>query len=303
GGAGLPPRRPGAAIRRRPGRGDGGAAGRRPRLAARGRDPEPPDPGPAGPGRGPGAGVRGPRGPDHAPPEGPVRLGRRGHGRLDFRGGSTAHLIETLLPRPKRARSRPGVLRLRPGSVVLVAADEEPPVRALARELAARIGGRAVERFNPALEPGAMRLALAGDDRLGRVRWTPPAGAAEPRDAYRITVTSRGALLVGGGEPGLRHAVTTFLQLRHGAVVAAAEITDWPSLAHRAVMEDVSRHKVPTLAELKAFADRLAGWKINALQLYLENVFTFKSHPGIGRGYARITPAEIRELDAHCRAR
>jgi hypothetical protein len=223
------------------------------------------------------------------------------------------HVMHDLLPRPKRVTRLPGSLLLRSGAVILVAADEEPDVRGVAdllrRNLADRFGVRVTvaDRFNPGLGSAAIRLALAGDDRLGRVAWRPPRESADPAQAYRLMVTSRGAQAVGGGVAGLRHAVQTLLQLTtpsgKAARISGVSITDWPSLAHRAVMEDVSRHKVPTLAELKAFADRLAGWKINALQLYLENVFTFRSHPGIGRGYARITPAEIRELDAYCRAR
>jgi len=209
--------------------------------------------------------------------------------------------VRSLLPVPKRVRRLPGAFRLRPGLTIAWAADEEPAVGAIARDLALALKGRVVELFNPALTHAPIRLALAGDDRLGRVAWTIPKEAPVPGESYRLTVSARGILLIGSGPEGLRHGVRTLKQLVRNGRAPAVEITDWPSLAHRAVMEDVSRHKVPTLAELKAFADRLAGWKINALQLYLENVFTFRSHPGIGRGYSRLTPRDIRELDAHCR--
>ena len=36
-------------------------------------------------------------------------------------------------------------------------------------------------------------------------------------------------------------------------------------------MLDISRDKVPTMATLFHLIDRLAGWKINQLQLYIEH--------------------------------
>lgn len=211
--------------------------------------------------------------------------------------------VRSLLPVPKRVRRLTGAFHVRPGVAVASAADEEPAVGAIAGELARALNGHTVNWFNPTMIHAPIRLALAGDDRLGRVDWNVPTVAPVPGEAYRLTVTAQRVQLVGGGVEGLRHGVRTLRQLVQHGRVPAVEIADWPSLAHRAVMEDVSRHKVPTFTELKAFADRLAGWKINALQLYLENVFTFKRHPGIGKGYSRLTPGEIRELDAHCLTR
>jgi len=34
---------------------------------------------------------------------------------------------------------------------------------------------------------------------------------------------------------------------------------------------------------------------------YVENVFTFKKHPEIGRGYSPFTPEEILSLQEHCK--
>lgn len=81
----------------------------------------------------------------------------------------------------------------------------------------------------------------------------------------------------------------------------AVEIEDWPSLRFRGQMEDVSRGKVPTLSTLKSLADRLAGWKYNAMQLYVEHTFAYRRHPLIGKGWSPLSPADVRELDAHCR--
>ena len=46
--------------------------------------------------------------------------------------------------------------------------------------------------------------------------------------------------------------------------------------------------------------ERLARWKINELQLYIENVFAFKRHPAIWRGFSPLTTEEIVALQEHC---
>ena len=48
-------------------------------------------------------------------------------------------------------------------------------------------------------------------------------------------------------------------------------------------MLDVSRDRVPTLQTLHALVDRLAGWKINQLQLYMEHTFAYAGHEDVWR--------------------
>jgi hypothetical protein len=59
---------------------------------------------------------------------------------------------------------------------------------------------------------------------------------------------------------------------------------------------------VPKLSTLLQLVERLAHWKVNELQLYVENVFTFRKHPAIGVGYSPFTPEEIIALQDHCRS-
>lgn len=116
---------------------------------------------------------------------------------------------------------------------------------------------------------------------------------------------------------GLRYAgqaLLELLQLNPNASGAAAHdeprrtlpsgvIRDWPDFAHRGVMLDVSRDRVPTMATLFATVDRLAGWRINQLQLYMEHTFAYRGHEVVWRDASPFTAAEIQELDRFCRAR
>jgi hypothetical protein len=80
-------------------------------------------------------------------------------------------------------------------------------------------------------------------------------------------------------------------------------VEDWPDFPARGVMLDISRDRVPTMATLFGLVDRLAGWKINQLQLYTEHTFAYQAHPEVWREASPMTPEEIFELDAYCRER
>jgi len=71
----------------------------------------------------------------------------------------------------------------------------------------------------------------------------------------------------------------------------------------RGVMLDISRDKVPTMATLFSLIDRLAQWKINQLQLYIEHTFAYAGHEDVWRSASPLTGEEIRELDRYCRSR
>ena len=68
-------------------------------------------------------------------------------------------------------------------------------------------------------------------------------------------------------------------------------------------MLDVSRDKVPTMTTLTALVDRLASLKVNQVQLYSEHTFAYRDHPEVHAAASPYDAAEIRELDAFCRAR
>ena len=122
------------------------------------------------------------------------------------------------------------------------------------------------------------------------------------REGYRISVTEDGIVLTGGGEAGLLYAVQTMRQLirQFGARIPAVEIEDKPAIANRGFYQDVSRGRIPTLAELKRLADRCSFYKINQLQLYVEHSYLFEGFGETWREDTPLTAEEIMELDAYC---
>jgi hypothetical protein len=126
-----------------------------------------------------------------------------------------------------------------------------------------------------------------------------------PAQGYELSIEAEGIGLTGADEAGLFYGRATLAQLAalHGGTVPTGVIRDHPDLAVRGVMLDVSRDKVPTMAALYELVDRLASWKVNQLQLYMEHTFAYEHHGEVHRRASPFTAEEIVELDAFCRAR
>jgi hexosaminidase len=130
--------------------------------------------------------------------------------------------------------------------------------------------------------------------------------AGLPAEGYVITIDADGTVMIEAADPaGLFYARATLTQLErlHDGALPVGEIRDWPDLAVRAVMLDIARDKVPTMATLFALIDRLASWKVNQIQLYSEHTFAYRDHEVVWRDASPMTAEEIRAVDAYCTER
>jgi hexosaminidase len=136
-----------------------------------------------------------------------------------------------------------------------------------------------------------------------RIRREP---AAHPSpEAYRLEL-ARGAIRIAAAHPvGAARALSTLRQLARagGGELPLGVVDDAPAFAVRGVMLDISRDRVPTMAELFARVDLFAELKFNRLELYTEHTFAYVRHPEVWAGADPMTPEEIRALDAYCAAR
>ena len=124
-------------------------------------------------------------------------------------------------------------------------------------------------------------------------------------EAYRLTIADDGITLASADDRGARHGLRTLAQLIavHGSHLPCGVIEDAPAFAVRGVLLDISRDRIPTMAEFRRIIDQLASWKINHLQLYVEHTVAYVGHEDVWRDLDPLTPEEIRELDAFCQAR
>ena len=123
------------------------------------------------------------------------------------------------------------------------------------------------------------------------------------REAYRLVIASGEIEIYARTDAGAYYALQTLRDMVaiYGTVLPACRIEDRPDFRRRGVYHDCSRGKVPKLKTLKDLVKWLAHWKINELQLYIENVFTFEQHPEIGKGFSPFKPEEILSLQDYCR--
>jgi hypothetical protein len=164
-------------------------------------------------------------------------------------------------------------------------------------------------------EARAIQSALAD---YAAVHWSIVAGPAypaanlvlmmdshQPAQGYHLEITPNAITIVGNNTAGVFYGVCTLRQLiqQYGRALPALVIDDWPDFQARGVMLDISRDRVPTMDTLYDLIDRLAGWKVNQLQLYMEHTFTYRHHPDVWADASPMTGEEILLLDAYCRQR
>jgi hypothetical protein len=196
-------------------------------------------------------------------------------------------VIDRILIPPRRAQRSDGAWAL--SDPLRVFGDDAD--RVAVRQLIAELTAKGVR---------ATRTRRAGS---ADVRFAHEAGTGA--EAYRLTVEPSGATVAASTPEGRYYGCQTLRQLLRaadGSAIPAVRIDDAPALARRGVYLDISRGRVPTLRRLKDLVEQLAHWKINELQLNVENVFRFERHPQIGRGYSPLTAGDVTSLREHAKA-
>ena len=126
------------------------------------------------------------------------------------------------------------------------------------------------------------------------------------KEEYRIRIDENGVVIAVSCDEGLFRAAASLRQMIRGTdgQLPFARIEDKPALARRGYMLDISRGKKPRVDTLKTMIDFLAELKYNEFQLYMEgDCFKYAAYPEETAGFDCLTPEDIRDLDAYCRAR
>ncbi len=204
-----------------------------------------------------------------------------------------------LLPRPQQIHYGSRQFPVRGLSVHLPTAPAAED-RFAAEELANRLSDFATAPILVSESRASERVIEL--KRTGSVDALPVAGerpGPESREAYWLKVTPEGAEIRAVSSAGLYYGVQTLCQLVEGrageAMLPEVEIHDWPSLAYRGVMMDMSHGPLPTEEEVKRQIDFFARWKLNQYYFYNEVSIELKGYPLINPG-ARFTQDQVRRI-------
>lgn len=123
------------------------------------------------------------------------------------------------------------------------------------------------------------------------------------REGYTLSVADEGITITGGSSAGLFYGVSTLRQMirQAGICIPCTWIEDAPVMAVRGLFYDVTRGRIPTMEYLKKLMDKLAFYKINQFQLYIEHTYMFEELSEVWRDDTPLTAEDILELDAYCR--
>jgi hypothetical protein len=122
-------------------------------------------------------------------------------------------------------------------------------------------------------------------------------------EGYSLTCSHEQIVILGDSPTGVFYGIQTLIQIvtLHPNVLPCFKIYDYPDIAHRGYYHDVTRGKVPKLDTLKELVEKIASYKINEFQLYIEHSFAFKQIPELWIDKDPMTPDEILELDLYCK--
>jgi hypothetical protein len=110
----------------------------------------------------------------------------------------------------------------------------------------------------------------------------------------------------GRSSAAVFYGVQTLCQMAEGsgaeATLPEVEIHDWPALAYRGTMVDMSEGPLPTEAEVERQIDFLSRWKANQYYFYSETSIELEGYPLLSQD-ARFTQDQIRHIVSYARER
>ncbi len=86
------------------------------------------------------------------------------------------------------------------------------------------------------------------------------------------------------------------------AAIPELEMEDWPSLAYRGFMMNMSHMQFPKVEEIKNLINFLARWKTNQYYFYSEASIELEGYPLL-MANARYTKEQIKDIIAYAKAR
>ncbi len=223
---------------------------------------------------------------------------------LTLSAAATDH--NPIIPQPQKLRYGTSQFGLNEVSIGFTGTPSSEDIFA-AGELAAFLSGISGKPVNISESLTSSSSILF--QRTGNVDPLPmPAETAGPdsREAYKIHIDVEQVRIEAKSSAGLYYAVQTLRQMVEGrgddAVLPECEVVDWPSMAYRGFMMDMSHTQLPLIEEIKRQIDFLARWKSNQYLFYSEASIELEGYPLL-MANARFTKDEVRDIIAYAKKR
>lgn len=190
-----------------------------------------------------------------------------------------------LFPQPQKLITAPGIHEVKEAYTVCLPEDFVPVLRTVCALFSNR-------------KPNLSRAEGCADIILSK-------RSGHSREGYSLFMQPKGIRIEFSEAAGAFYGLITLCQLLlQDGPVPCCQIEDCAGLKIRGVMMDISRGKVPSLDTLKQIADRLAQFKINHFELYIEGwPYAYPGYENFWEKETPITPKELGELSAYCRER
>jgi len=210
-----------------------------------------------------------------------------------------------LVPRPQQIQYGNGKLALK-GIAISLSSNPAPEDRVAADELASALAEITAERVPVVSRTAAHGIAFHRTGAVDALPGPDDRPGPDSRESYTLRVSSSSAEIRAPSSAGLYYAVQTIRQLVEETAgekfLPEVEIHDWPALAYRGFMMDMSHGPLPTEEEIKRQLDFLARWKANQYYFYSEANIELRGYPLINLG-ARYSQPQIRRIIDYARAR
>ena len=129
---------------------------------------------------------------------------------------------------------------------------------------------------------------------------------ASSREAYHLEISDRSIVISSRSSAGIFYGVQTLRQLIQSEAgtyfLPEVRVDDWPALAYRGTMIDMSEGPIATTDEVLRQLDFLARWKANQFYLYSEDSVELKGYPLLNP-QARFSEKDIRRIIDYGRER
>lgn len=124
-----------------------------------------------------------------------------------------------------------------------------------------------------------------------------------PFEGYKLQISNRRANITASSKEGCYYALVTLEELarRYNGMIPPLEIEDYPDLAVRGFMLDISRSKVANVETIYKYIDILSKLKYNHFELYVEGFsFEYKSMPFVNKDGNFISVEEYQQVEKYC---